>query len=86
MHVHSDSFIVIVSQVAADGACEFLITGLVPGEKYVFAVGAYTACGQLIGKSVGESTNPILASHPMSMLMAWNYLCQVDHSCFNVIV
>jgi hypothetical protein len=64
----------------ADSLCEFRVTGLIPGEKYVFAVAAYTAAGQLIGGAVGESTKPILASHPMSLLMAWNYLCQVKTS------
>jgi hypothetical protein len=64
-------------QVPANSPCELRVTGLTPGEKYVFGVAAYTASGQLIGGAIGASTKPILASHPMNLLMAWNYLCQV---------
>lgn len=64
-------------QIPADSLREFRVTGLAPGERYVFAVAAYTANGTLIGGAIGASTKPILASHPMSLLMAWNYLCQV---------
>ena len=51
--------------------------GLTPGEKYVCAVAAYTAEGKLIGDAIGDSTKPILASHPMPLLMTWAYLTQV---------
>lgn len=57
--------------------CELSVHGLTPDEKYMCAVAAYSADGQLIGGAVGDSTRPILASHPMSMLAAWAYLCQV---------
>lgn len=57
--------------------CELKVSGLVPGEKYVFAVAAYTAEGKLIGGSVGESSKPILASHPLPFLLAWAYVSQV---------
>jgi hypothetical protein len=53
------------------------VTGLTPGERYVFAVAAYNVNGQLIGGTIGETTKQVLASHPLSMLIAWNYLCQV---------
>ena len=56
------------------------MNGLTSGEKYVVAVAAYTADGKLIGETIGESTRPILASHPMPMLMAWAYLAQVSSS------
>ena len=58
--------------------CELHVSGLVTGDKYVCAVAAYTADGKLIGDSIGESTRPILASHPMPVLMCWAYLCQVS--------
>ena len=50
---------------------------LTPGEKYIFALAAYDGNGELIGGSVGESTRPILASHPLSLLVGWSHLCQV---------
>ena len=57
--------------------CELRVSGLTPGERYVFAVAAYTADGQLIGNLIGQSTKPILASHPLPILMTWAYLSQV---------
>jgi len=59
-------------------ACKFYVTGLTPNEKYVFSIAAYTADGQLIGGSVGNSTKPILASSPTNVILALSYLCQVD--------
>lgn len=56
---------------------EIRVTGLTGGEKYVFAVAAYSSDGELIGGSIGKSTNPILASHPSSLLSAWSFLAQV---------
>ena len=53
------------------------MSGLTPGERYVFAVSAYTAEGKLIGECVGDTTKPILASHPLPILMNWAYLSQV---------
>ena len=60
--------------------CELKVRDLIPGEKYMFAVAAYTADGKLIGESVGESTKPILASHPLPLLITWSYLCQVSEN------
>ena len=57
--------------------CELKVSGLTPNEKYMFAVAAYTAEGKMIGGMVGESTKPILASHPMPVLLTWAYLSQV---------
>ncbi len=57
--------------------CELSVQGLFPGDKYVFAVAAYTSDGVLIGDSIGETTKSILASHPLPVLLTWAYLCQV---------
>lgn len=57
------------------------VSGLVGGEKYIFAVAAYTSNGELIGGSIGKSTKPILASLPLSLLSAWTYLAQVCLLC-----
>ena len=57
--------------------CELKVNCLTPNEKYMFAVAAYTSEGKLVGDTVGESTRPLLASHPMPILMTWAYLCQV---------
>ncbi len=53
------------------------VSGLTPGEKYMFALAAYAADGTIIGDSIGDSTRPILASHPLPILMGWAYLAQV---------
>lgn len=53
------------------------MSGLTPDECYVFAVAAYAADGTLIGDSIGATTAPILASHPLPILITWAYLCQV---------
>lgn len=53
------------------------IHGLNCDENYIFAVAAYDQNGKLIGDSIGESTDPILASSTLSLLMNWGYLCQV---------
>jgi hypothetical protein len=41
-------------------------------------VAAYDKNGKLIGDSIGDSTDPILASSTLSLLMNWAYLCQVN--------
>ena len=56
---------------------ELRISGLKANEKYVIAVAAYTADGKLIGDSVGDSTKPILANHPLPVLTTWAFLSQV---------
>lgn len=48
-------------------------------EQYLFAVAAYDQNGSLIGDSIGESTDPILAFSTLSILMSWAYLCQVSY-------
>jgi hypothetical protein len=54
---------------------------LTPNEKYVFAVAAYDNNGRLIANSIGDSTEPILASNTLSILMTYTYLCQV---CYQI--
>ena len=57
------------------------ISGLSPDEKYIFAVAAYDSNGQLISNTIGDSTEPILASNTLSILMNWAFLCQV---CYQI--
>lgn len=64
-------------QIPASNTDKIAITGLDPDEKYVFAVAAYDKNGNLIGDSIGDSTEPILASSTLSILMSWAYMCQV---------
>ena len=66
----------VLFQVPSYG-CELKVSGLNPNERYVFAVAAYTADGKLIGNSIGETSKPILASHPLPILMTWAFLSQV---------
>jgi hypothetical protein len=65
------------NQVPALNCEKVSITGLEPDEKYIFAVAAYDKSGNLIGDSIGDSTDPILASSTLSILMGWAYMCQV---------
>jgi hypothetical protein len=48
-----------------------------PDENYILAVAAFDKNGVLIGDSIGDSTEPILASSTLSLLMNWAFLCQV---------
>lgn len=57
----------------------FCISGLEPNQKYIFAVAAYDAQGNLIGGSIGDTTRPVLASLPLPLLTAWAHLAQVHH-------
>ena len=57
--------------------CELKVSSLSPNERYVFAVAAYTSDGKLIGGGVGDTTKPILASHPLPVLMTWALISQV---------
>lgn len=73
-------------QIPANNTEQVVISGLQPDEKYIFAVAAYDEKGKLIGDSIGESTDPILASNTLSILMNWAYLCQVSYQIgvFNI--
>jgi hypothetical protein len=66
-------------QLPADSFEKVTITGLTPNENYIFAIAAYDKNGQLIGDSIGESTEPVLAYSTLSSLMGWAYLCQVNY-------
>ncbi|XP_074082731.1 cilia- and flagella-associated protein 54 isoform X3 [Macrotis lagotis] len=55
------------------------VVGLEPNEKYLFAVAAYGSDGELIGKSVGESTKPILIYTPLSTVTTRLYLTEVAY-------
>jgi len=41
------------------------------------AVAAYNSKGQLIGGSVGLSGRPVLAAHPLPILLAYGFLARV---------
>jgi hypothetical protein len=64
-------------QQVPSNCAQVTIAGLEPDEKYMFAVAAYDKSGNLIGDSIGDSTDPILASSTLSILMSWAYMCQV---------
>ena len=59
------------------------ISGLDPDLKYVFSMAIYDKDGQLIGESVSESTESILAAHPISLLFVRCLLSQV---CFHLMI
>ncbi|XP_057677415.1 cilia- and flagella-associated protein 54-like isoform X3 [Corythoichthys intestinalis] len=50
---------------------------LVPNQKYVFAIAAYTCQGKLLGNAIGATTFPLLTSMPKSLLSSWAHLAQV---------
>lgn len=58
---------------------ELKVSGLQPNERYVFAVAAYTADGTMIGGSIGETSKPVLASHPLPVLTTWAFLSQISY-------
>ncbi len=61
-------------------SCDLVtISGLKQDEKYIFALAAYDNTGELIGNSIGESTEPVLASSSLSILMNWAFLCQASY-------
>ena len=66
--------------------CELRVSGLLPHDRYMFAVAAYNADGQVIGGGIGESTKPILASHPLPILMTWGFLSQIAYQvgCYDI--
>lgn len=65
-------------EIPATSFCQFRIQNLTTHKRYVFAVSAYTAEGKLIGGTIGETSKPVLASHPLPVQMAWAYLSQVN--------
>ncbi|XP_026184047.1 cilia- and flagella-associated protein 54 isoform X2 [Mastacembelus armatus] len=59
------------------GRCVLRVEGLVPNQKYVFAVAAYNGQGKLLGNTIGGTTFPLLASMPVPLLSTWAHLAQV---------
>ncbi|XP_072529245.1 cilia- and flagella-associated protein 54 [Salminus brasiliensis] len=57
----------------------FCVSGLEPNQKYIFAVAAYDAQGNLVGKTIGKATKPLLASLPLPLLTTWAHLAQVAY-------
>ena len=66
-------------EIPATSFCQFRVQNLTNHKKYVFAVSAYTADGKLIGGSIGTTSRPMLASHPLPIQMGWGYLAQVKY-------
>nr|XP_043899051.1 cilia- and flagella-associated protein 54-like isoform X4 [Solea senegalensis] len=63
---------------AVSGKCVLTVEGLVPNQKYVFAVAAYNNQGKLLGNAIGRTTFPLLASMPVPLLSTWAHLAQVS--------
>uniref|UniRef100_A0A3P9PWW2 Cilia and flagella associated protein 54 n=1 Tax=Poecilia reticulata TaxID=8081 RepID=A0A3P9PWW2_POERE len=59
------------------GECLLRVEGLQPNQTYVFAVAAYDSKWQLVGNSIGDTTLPVLACFPTSVLSTWAHLAQV---------
>ncbi|KAF3706510.1 Cilia- and flagella-associated protein 54 [Channa argus] len=59
------------------GECVLKVEGLLPNQKYVFAVAAYNSRGKLLGNTIGSATFPLLASMPVPLLSAWAHLAQL---------
>lgn len=66
-------------QIPASFTRPVKILGLNPDMKYVFSLAIYDNQGHLIGESVSESTEPILAAHPISLLFIRCLLSQVSY-------
>ncbi|XP_017572344.1 cilia- and flagella-associated protein 54 [Pygocentrus nattereri] len=65
--------------VPSRGQPLFHISGLETNQKYIFAVAAYDAKGNLVGNTIGETTRPLLASLPLPLLSTWAHLAQVAY-------
>ncbi|XP_066927211.1 cilia- and flagella-associated protein 54-like isoform X2 [Clytia hemisphaerica] len=55
------------------------VTKLVPNERYMAAIAAYNAEGDLIGSSIGMSGRPVLASNHLPLLLAYGYLARIAY-------
>ncbi|XP_072554805.1 cilia- and flagella-associated protein 54 isoform X3 [Paramormyrops kingsleyae] len=66
-------------EVPALRECLLQVQGLQPNRRYVFAVAACDAQGQLVGGAIGETTHPLLASLPLPTLSTWAHLAQVAY-------
>ncbi len=47
---------------------------MLPGESYVFALGAYAADGSLLGARLGGTSDAVEASLPLPLPLLWTYL------------
>lgn len=66
------------------GHCVLSVEGLIPNQKYVFAVAAYDSQGKLLGNTIGATTSPLLASMPVPLLSTWAHFAQVHICLLNV--
>ncbi len=66
-------------QIPSNNCDLVTISGLRADEKYIFAVAAYDKTGELIGESIGDSTEAVLASSSLSVLMNLAFVCQVGY-------
>ncbi len=76
-HLSLISNVFFFLQIPASFIKPVKISGLDPDLKYVFSLAIYDINGQLLGESVSESTEPILAAHPISLLFIRCLLSQV---------
>lgn len=53
------------------------VSCLEANQKYIFAVAAFDAQGKMLGRAIGETTRPLLASLPLPLLTTWAHLAQV---------
>ena len=54
------------------------VSKLKPNQRYMAAVSAFDSKGKLIGENIGSSGRPVLASHPLPLLLAYGYLARVN--------
>ncbi|CAC5396096.1 unnamed protein product [Mytilus coruscus] len=82
----NDYFLPGTGESVPSNQSELRVSGLKPDEKYVFAVAAYNADGQIIGGGIGDSSKPILASSPLPVLMTWAFLSQIAYQvgCYDI--
>ena len=71
MHAHTHTQVAVGSDITLE------VHGLQPNEEYVFAVAAYTSGGELVGGAIGQTCQPLVATHHLPLSVAWGYLCQV---------
>lgn len=74
--IHNKNFLFFI-KIPASFIKPIKISGLDSDLKYVFSLAVYDINGQLIGETVSESTEPILATHPISLLFIRCLLSQV---------
>ena len=55
------------------------ISGLLPNEKYVFAVAAFDAAGNVLGAGIGVTSPPVVAALPLPLPLLWGELCSAAY-------